>query len=68
MSLGDSKDWNEFNCNQEHELNYVLGLYKLQDRSAITQWIKNACKSNELNHTKYIVLYSKLEKAGFKKK
>jgi len=23
MSTGDKKDWNEFNCSQEHEFTYV---------------------------------------------
>lgn len=27
MSAGDKKDWNEFNCSQEHEFTYVKNLY-----------------------------------------
>jgi len=66
MSTGDKKDWNEFNCSQEHEFTYVKNLYSKP--SDVYYWLKEACKNEKLNHSTHRKIYQMLKNAGFVKK
>lgn len=63
MSTGDEKDWNEFNCSQEHEFTYVKNLYS--NSSDVYNWLKKACADGELNHSTHAEVYKMLKNAGF---
>jgi len=65
MSIGDKKDWREFNCSQEHEFDYVKNLYSEPDK--VYDWLKAACAKGKLNHSKHVEVYVMLKIAGFKK-
>ncbi len=65
MSVGDKKDWHEFNCSQEHEFTYVKNLYTKPN--AVYQWLKEACRNGALHDSTHEEVYSLLAQAGFVK-
>ena len=65
MSTGDKKDWEEFNCSQEHEFTYVKNLYS--NPSDVYDWLKEACGNEDLNHSTHKEIYEMLKNAGFVK-
>ncbi len=66
MSIGDQKDWHEFNCGEEYELGYVKKLYTRPDD--VYEWLKEACQDGTLNHSTHKEVYELLAQAGFTKK
>jgi hypothetical protein len=66
MSTGDTKDWNEFNCSQEHEFTYVKNLYSKS--SDVYKWLKESCANGKLNSSTHREIYQMLENEGFVKK
>ena len=66
MSTGDKKDWEEFNCSQEHEFTYVKNLYS--NPSDVYAWLKEACENEDLNHSTHKEIYEMLKNADFVKK
>ncbi|HIP34260.1 MAG TPA: hypothetical protein EYG89_06050 [Bacteroidia bacterium] len=66
MSIGDKKDWNEFNCREEYEFTYVKNLYFRP--SDVYDWLQKACDSRKLNHSTHGEIYKMLKDAGFTKK
>jgi len=65
MSIGDKKDWKEFNCSQDHEFIYVKNLYF--ESSEVYEWLKEKCENEELNHSSHGEIYDMLKEAGFTK-
>lgn len=56
-------DWKHFNCQEKHEIEYVVGLYPKDIRDKVTEAIKDLCANNK-NMT-HEFLYAKLEEKGF---
>jgi len=66
MGLGDSKDWQLFNCSEQHEIDYVKKLFLEQDK--VEAWIKKECKlGGKIYNTTHSELYKMLKDAGFTK-
>ena len=55
-----------FNCTEDHEFNYVAGLY--EDAADVKQWLKDKCADGTICYTKHEDLYKMLDKAGYKRK
>jgi len=67
MSSGDKKDWELFNCSEQHEIDYVKNQYTDQD--GVETWINKECKSGgKIKNTTHKALYTMLKDAGFTKK
>ena len=57
MNKNNEKDWELFNCSEQHEINYVKKLYT--EPVAVESWINEACKSGgRVNNTPHDVLYA----------
>ncbi len=58
-------DWDYFNCSEQHEYDYVVGLYaeKADVRRTLAEW----CQNGTINNTTHQKLYEMLNEAGFTK-
>jgi len=66
MSSGDKKDWEQFNCSEQHEIDYVKNQYTDPN---VENWISTECKSGgKIKNTSHEELYAMLKDAGFTKK
>ena len=66
MARDRSKDQKLFNCSQDHEINYVVGLYSSDKHANVRQFIKDGCSSNLIYHCTHARLYQLImEKLGY---
>lgn len=64
MGRDKSKDDNYFNCNQEHELNYVSGLYVQKQK--VYDFLKESCKNGTIKYMTHKALYQLIkDKLGY---
>ncbi len=67
VSAGDKIDHRHFNCNQEHELNYVSGLY--EEKEEVYNFLIESCKNNDINYSTHEEVYNLIKnKLGYTKK
>ena len=60
------RDHTYFNCSEEHEFNYVKSLYI--DENGVYNFLKEKCKTNEINYSTHAEVYTLLADAGFSRK
>lgn len=63
-----SRDWEYFNCSEEHEYNYVARLYYDKENETVKEFLKRKCESGEIKNSKHKEVYKILEDNGFKRK
>ena len=61
-----STEQDYFNCSEEHEFNYVAGLYK--KTADVKAWLKDKCADGTINYTTHKEIYTMLDNAGFARK
>ncbi len=59
MGRDKTKDDKYFNCSQEHELDYVSGLYA--DKNGVYDHLKKKCKSGEINYCTHKQVYKMIQ-------
>lgn len=62
-----SKEYNEFNCDEDHEITYVANQYKDKPTQSVKDFLKEKCNSNEINNSTHDEVYELLKKNGFEK-
>lgn len=66
MARDRAKDNKLFNCSQEHELNYVAGLYT--EKKKVYDFLKEACNKNLIYDSKHDQVYQLIKgKLGYEK-
>lgn len=55
MARDKSKDDKYFSCSQQHELNYVSGLYV--QKQTVYNFLVSACQSNLIYHSTHMQVY-----------
>ncbi len=60
MGRDKSKDDEYFNCSQEHEFNYVSGLY--EDKNKVYDFLKDKCKDGTIKYSRHYKVYELIEK------
>lgn len=55
-----------FNCSEEHEFNYVAGLYK--KTTDVKAWLKAKCKDGTICYTTHADIYKMLDDEGYERK
>jgi len=55
-----SRDQKLFNCNQEHELNYVAGLYA--NRQEVYDFLKRSCACSLIFHSTHQEVYDMIKR------
>lgn len=60
MGRDKAKDDRNFNCDQEHELNYVSGLY--DDALIVKAFLKESCADKTIKYAKHMEIYKLIEK------
>lgn len=58
-----SRDQDYFNCTQDHELNYVAGLYKESKEVKLT--LIKLCSNNKIHYSTHADVYAILDELGF---
>jgi hypothetical protein len=61
MARDKSKDDKFFSCSQEHEVNYVAGLYPSHVQT-VYNFIKNKCASNAIKYSTHLQVYQLIYK------
>lgn len=59
MARDRAKDALMFNCGEEHEINYVAGLY--EDRAKVKAFLIEKCQSKEIYHFTHEKVYHLIE-------
>lgn len=59
-------DWEYFNCGEQHELDYVAGLYK--DPAKVKEQLKKWCANGTISNSTHEEVYKMLTTAGFARK
>lgn len=62
MARDKSKDDTLFNCAQQYEHDYVVGLYNLGQRPFVRTFLKNGCASNTIYHSTHFQVYQLIQK------
>ena len=60
MGRDKSKDDKFFNCSQEHEIDYVSGLYG-DNSDKVSKYLKEKCKDGSINYSKHIEVYEMIK-------
>lgn len=55
MARDKAKDDKYFNCNQEHELNYVSGLYN--QKQVVYDFLVKKCRDNAIRYSTHKDIY-----------
>lgn len=63
-----SKEYDEFNCSEDHEYAYVAGLYKDKATQTVKEFLKEKCDSDEIYNSTHAEVYALLEANGFERK
>jgi hypothetical protein len=61
-----AKEYEDFNCSEDHENKYVSDLY--EEENKVSKFLKNGCEDGSINDTTHEKLYTMLYKEGFTKK
>jgi len=65
MARDKARDDKFFNCEQEHEDNYVSNLYGI-NHSLISVFLKTACENNTIKYSTHTAVYELIKtKLGF---
>lgn len=65
MAKDKAKDDLFFNCSEQHEVDYVAGLYK--DSDGVREFIKKRCADGTIHYSKSIEVYKLIQKElGYK--
>lgn len=59
MSRDKTKDDKYFNCSQEHELDYVSGLYA--DKQAVREYLVEKCESGAIKYSTHQQVYKMIQ-------
>lgn len=62
--MGNS-DHDLFNCSEEYEVDYVVGLYRSVDRPSVRAVINSACENGIIYRWTHKELYDFLELKGY---
>ena len=62
MSIGNKRDYEYFNCSEEHEFKYVSGKYI--EEKKVYQFLKDKYKSREINYSTHKEVYVMIKKEG----
>lgn len=62
MARDRSRDNRLFNCEQQHEHDYVVGLYNVDKRPGIRSFLTNACRQNLIYHSTHQQVYELIKK------
>jgi hypothetical protein len=57
MARDKSKDDKLFNCSQQHEHDYVAGLYSIEKRPGVRSFLINGCRNNVIYHCTHYKVY-----------
>jgi len=60
MARDKAKDDKYFNCSQEHEINYVAGLYNKEEE--VKKFLKQKCKDGTIKYFTHMKLYELIKK------
>ena len=60
MARDKAKDDKHFNCSEEHEFNYVSGLYP--DKDKVYSFLKKKCQSNAIKYSTHLEVYELIKK------
>lgn len=64
MGRDKAKDDKSFNCSQEHELNYVSGLYA--NKKTVFDFLVISCRNNSLKNSTHMQVYQLIKsKLGY---
>ncbi len=59
-------DWDLYNCSEDHEEDYVVGLYHEDNHDEIRKFLRANCKDNTIYKMRHDTLYELIEdKLGF---
>lgn len=59
MGRNKARDDKFFNCTDQHEVNYVVGLYK--DRDGVRKLLEKRCADNTINYSTNLEVYQIIE-------
>jgi hypothetical protein len=60
MGRNKEKDDKHFNCNQDHEIDYVSNLY--MDSKKVKQFLVEQCESGNINYSTHKDVYKLIKK------
>ncbi|WP_320176131.1 hypothetical protein [Maridesulfovibrio sp.] len=55
-------DWDLYNCSEDHEERYVVGLFKEKDQPSVQAFLRAKCKDNTIYRMRHDALYALIEK------
>lgn len=55
------REHDEFNCSQQHEHEYVIGLYKKDDRPTVRSFLKEKCDDGTIHYSTHQEIYDLIE-------
>lgn len=61
MGRDKARDDKFFNCSQEHEDNYVSGLYG-KDKPKVKEFLEKKCNEGKINYSKHQAVYELIKK------
>ena len=61
MARDKAKDDLHFNCSQQHETDYVAGLYPEKHKQDVKDLLSKACKENTLKNSTHKQVYALIE-------
>jgi len=62
MARDKAKDDKMFNCAQQHEQDYVVGLYSWWNQAAVRKFLIDGCNSNLIKNCTHQQLYALIKK------
>ena len=62
MSRDKAKDDKYFNCQQEHELEYVSSLYGKDNKKEVYDFLKKMCDLGKIKNSTHKQVYEMIEK------
>lgn len=62
MGRDKAKDDDLFNCSQQHEEDYVVGLYSDDEQEKVREIIRQACEDNVFNNSTHEFVYDHINK------
>lgn len=61
MSRDKARDDRLFNCDQEHEIDYVVSLYDDQHKEQVRKLIKDCCADNTFSNSTHKDVYQMIK-------
>lgn len=66
MARDKAKDGRTFNCSQDHEHDYVAGLYSIDRRPNVRTLLKSGCANNTIYNSTHLQVYTLIKnKLGY---